>query len=61
VRSDSLARWQGMREAITELRDSITDTEMRKMNNDVDVNHRDIADVAREFLAKRASAAKVAP
>jgi glycine betaine/choline ABC-type transport system substrate-binding protein len=61
VRQDSLGRWHGMREAIEELRDSITDTEMRKMNYDVDVNHRDVADVAKEFLAKHASAAKVAP
>jgi osmoprotectant transport system substrate-binding protein len=61
VREDSLARWPGMREAITELRDSITDTEMRKMNYDVDVNHRDVADVAKEFLAAHASATKVAP
>jgi osmoprotectant transport system substrate-binding protein len=61
VREDSLARWQGMGEAIEELRDSITDTAMRKMNYEVDVNHRDIADVAKEFLAKRASATKVAP
>jgi glycine betaine/choline ABC-type transport system substrate-binding protein len=61
VREDSLARWQGMGEAIEELRDSITDTAMRKMNYEVDVNHRDIADVAKEFLAKRASSTKVAP
>jgi osmoprotectant transport system substrate-binding protein len=61
AREDSLTRWQGMREAIAELRDSITDTEMRKMNYEVDVNHLDIADVAKEFLTKRASAAKVTP
>jgi osmoprotectant transport system substrate-binding protein len=39
-----------VREAIGELAGKISDDEMRKMNFAVDGQHRDAADVAREFL-----------
>jgi osmoprotectant transport system substrate-binding protein len=50
VRTDALARFPGMRAALLELAGKITNDEMRKMNYEVDGEHRDIADVAREFL-----------
>jgi osmoprotectant transport system substrate-binding protein len=50
VRPDTFTRFPGAREALLELANTINDSEMRKMNYEVDVNHRDIADVAREFL-----------
>lgn len=50
VRPEMLARFPGAREALLALANTLTDSEMRKMNFEVDVNHRDIADVAREFL-----------
>jgi osmoprotectant transport system substrate-binding protein len=43
-----------MNAAIEELSGKISDTEMRRMNYEVDGEHRDIAEVAREFfLSKR--------
>jgi osmoprotectant transport system substrate-binding protein len=50
VRSDTLARYPEVRAALLELSGKINDAEMRKMNYEVDGEHRDIADVAREFL-----------
>jgi osmoprotectant transport system substrate-binding protein len=50
VRRDALARFPEMRAALLELAGRISDEEMRKMNYEVDGEHRDIADVAREFL-----------
>jgi osmoprotectant transport system substrate-binding protein len=50
VRSDTLARCPGARKALLELSGKINDAEMRRMNYEVDGEHRDIADVAREFL-----------
>ena len=50
VRADALARFPEMREALLELAGKINDEEMRRMNYEVDGEHRDIADVAREFL-----------
>src|SRR5579863_4396546 len=50
VRGDALARFPEMRAALVELAGKINDAEMRKMNYEVDGEHRDIADVAREFL-----------
>jgi osmoprotectant transport system substrate-binding protein len=50
VRADTLARYPEARAALLELRGKINDTEMRNMNHEVDGEHRDIADVAREFL-----------
>ena len=50
VRQDTLARFPEMRSAIEELGGKISDAEMRKMNYAVDGEHRDIAEVARDFL-----------
>jgi len=50
VRPDALNRFPGMKAAIEELSGKISDTEMRKMNYAVDGEHRDITEVAREFL-----------
>jgi osmoprotectant transport system substrate-binding protein len=50
VRADALGRLPEMREALLELAGKINDEEMRRMNYEVDGEHRDIADVAREFL-----------
>jgi osmoprotectant transport system substrate-binding protein len=50
VRADALTRFPEMRAALMELAGKISDEEMRRMNYEVDGEHRDIADVAREFL-----------
>jgi osmoprotectant transport system substrate-binding protein len=50
VRADALTRVPEMRAALMELAGKISDEEMRRMNYEVDGEHRDIADVAREFL-----------
>jgi osmoprotectant transport system substrate-binding protein len=53
ARPDMFTRFPGAREALLELGNTITDTEMQKMNLEVDVKHRDIADVARDFLQSK--------
>jgi osmoprotectant transport system substrate-binding protein len=50
VRADMLARYPEARAALLELSGKINDAEMRAMNYEVDGEHRDIADVARQFL-----------
>ncbi len=50
VRGDTLAGHPEVRTALLELSGKINDAEMRKMNYEVDGEHRDTADVAREFL-----------
>jgi osmoprotectant transport system substrate-binding protein len=50
VRADSLASRQGMRGALEELSGRLTSETMRKLNYEVDGKHRQLADVAREFL-----------
>ena len=50
VRADALGRFPEMRAALVELAGKINDEEMRRMNYEVDGEHRDIADVARDFL-----------
>jgi osmoprotectant transport system substrate-binding protein len=50
VRAEALARFPEMRAALLELAGKISDGEMRRMNYEVDGEHRDIAAVAREFL-----------
>jgi osmoprotectant transport system substrate-binding protein len=50
VRNDALIRHPELRAAIAELAGKISDAEMRKMNYAVDGEHRDAAEVAREFL-----------
>jgi osmoprotectant transport system substrate-binding protein len=53
VRADTLARFPEARAALLELSGKIDDAEMRKMNYEVDGEHRDIADVARQFLRSK--------
>jgi len=50
VRSETLKRHPEVGEAIGQLAGTITDEEMRRMNYAVDGEHRDPADVVREFL-----------
>ena len=50
VRREKFERFPGLRGAIAELAGKISDAEMEKMNYAVDGEHRDIAEVAREFL-----------
>jgi glycine betaine/choline ABC-type transport system substrate-binding protein len=51
VRAESLRRHPGARAALEALAGRIGDAAMRRMNYFVDVEHRDVATVAREFLA----------
>jgi osmoprotectant transport system substrate-binding protein len=53
VRKETLERHPEMRAAIAELRGKISDAEMQKMNYSVDGEHRDISEVAREFLRSK--------
>lgn len=53
AREDTLARHPEVREAIGALAGRISDAEMRKMNYEVDGEHRDAAEVAREFLRSK--------
>ena len=53
VRDDTFTRHPEVRTAIAELAGKISDDEMRKMNYEVDGEHRDAADVAREFLQSK--------
>jgi osmoprotectant transport system substrate-binding protein len=50
IRSETETRHPEVRVAIAELAGKISDEEMRKMNFEIDGQHRDAADVAREFL-----------
>lgn len=50
VRSDMFVRFPEARPAMLELGNTISDAAMQKMNYEVDANHRDIADVAHDFL-----------
>jgi osmoprotectant transport system permease protein len=50
VRDATLARYPGLRAAIAALAGKISDAEMQKMNYEVMAQHRDITQVAREFL-----------
>jgi osmoprotectant transport system substrate-binding protein/osmoprotectant transport system permease protein len=51
VRDETLARLPGLQAALTELSGRIDGAAMRRMNEQVDIDHRQAADVAREFLA----------
>jgi osmoprotectant transport system substrate-binding protein len=53
VRKNALVRFPALSRALDELAGVISDDEMRRLNTLADVEHRDIADVAREWLAKR--------
>lgn len=50
VREETLARHPAVRAALAELAGKIDDEKMRRMNYAVDGLHRDVKDVAREFL-----------
>lgn len=52
VRSDSLTANAGLREALSELSGKISAEAMQKMNYAMDVEHRPVRDVARDFLAQ---------
>jgi glycine betaine/choline ABC-type transport system substrate-binding protein len=52
VRTDLLANAPDVRKALSELSGKFTSASMRKMNYAVDVDHRQIAEVAKEFLQK---------
>jgi glycine betaine/choline ABC-type transport system substrate-binding protein len=54
VRQDALARFPELRGALAELSGRLSDSAMRRMNAAVDLEHRSVADVAREFLARQA-------
>lgn len=53
VRNDALVKFPALSRALDELTGAISDDEMRRLNTLADVEHRDIADIAREWLAKR--------
>ncbi|MDQ2949280.1 MAG: ABC transporter substrate-binding protein [Acidobacteriota bacterium] len=50
VRSSSLTATPGLKESLAQLSGKISDDVMRKMNYEVDGKHRQVADVAKEFL-----------
>jgi glycine betaine/choline ABC-type transport system substrate-binding protein len=50
VRSDTMARIPGLRDALTALSGRISNQTMRRMNELVDVEHKPVPDVARDFL-----------
>jgi len=51
VRSDSLERHPGLRQALLDLSGKFSDEEMRKLNHEVDGKHRTVEQVARDWLA----------
>lgn len=51
VRDEALMRWPQIRDALSALAGRITAEDMRTMNEAVDAQHRDPADVVREFRA----------
>lgn len=53
VREEALQRWPQMRTALSDLGGKIDATEMQAMNEAVDGQHRDPADVVREFRSKK--------
>jgi osmoprotectant transport system substrate-binding protein len=52
-REDAYRRWPQLRAAVTELSGKIDAQEMQRMNAAVDAQHRDPAEVVREFRAKK--------
>lgn len=52
VRRDALERFPALRDALAALGGTIDEEAMRRMNFLVDVERRDVTDVAREFLAR---------
>ena len=52
VRSATLLRHPEIRRALESLASRISERDMRQMNRAVDLDHRDVADVVREFLSR---------
>lgn len=52
VRDEALARWPQIRDALNALAGKVTAEDMRAMNEAIDGQHRDPAEVVREFRAK---------
>jgi osmoprotectant transport system substrate-binding protein len=50
VRSEALARFRGLRETLEELSGKISEQTMRRLNYEVDGEHKPVADVAAGFL-----------
>ena len=50
VRSSTLTATPGLKESLSQLSGKISDDVMRKMNYEVDGKHRQVADVAKDFL-----------
>ncbi|MGB8096939.1 MAG: glycine betaine ABC transporter substrate-binding protein, partial [Terracidiphilus sp.] len=53
VRDEALRRWPRIRAALSALAGKVSADEMRQMNEEVDGEHRDPAEVAREFRARK--------
>lgn len=53
MREESLARWPGIRLALADLAGKVSAEEMRQMNEAVDGQHRDPAEVVREFRVRK--------
>jgi osmoprotectant transport system substrate-binding protein len=53
VRDEALARWPQIREALDALAGRVTAQDMRAMNEAIDGQHRDPADVVREFRGRK--------
>ncbi len=51
VRSATLTKYAGLRDALSALAGKLSDEEMRRLNYEVDGKHRPVAEVAREWLA----------
>lgn len=52
VRQETLRLHPAVRDALNELGGKISDADMRRLNYEVDGEHRDVVDVVREFLRK---------
>src|ERR1035438_386477 len=50
VRNDTLQRYPRLKDTLSALSGSISDESMRRMNELVDVEHKPVTDVARDFL-----------
>ncbi len=53
VRRATLGKYPALRPALEKLAGTISDADMRRMNHAVDGQHRDVADVVREFLHRQ--------
>jgi osmoprotectant transport system substrate-binding protein len=52
IRNDTLQRFPRLKDGLAELSGSISDESMRRMNELVDVEHKPVAEVARDFLSQ---------